>query len=153
MDKENKEIGRRIKEVRESLGLTQEELGQKLGVEKASISKYEAGGAKRGVPVASLLKIAEIGGVSLDELSGNESLKAPGHGRSVQSSAAWSVDATVNEGPGEYGGRTLKLTRQEEEVIYWLRTMPHKFREIAVDGLHAAWFKANRMSKTEKDSE
>ena len=36
-------IGSRIKELRTSLGLTQEELGDLIGVKKAAINKYESG--------------------------------------------------------------------------------------------------------------
>lgn len=36
-------IGERIKSLRISLGMTQEELGEKIGVKKAAINKYETG--------------------------------------------------------------------------------------------------------------
>ena len=35
--------GERIKQLRKSLGLTQEELGEMIGVQKAAINKYETG--------------------------------------------------------------------------------------------------------------
>lgn len=37
------DTGKRIKELREKNGLTQEELGAKLGLKKAAINKYETG--------------------------------------------------------------------------------------------------------------
>lgn len=37
------DIGKKIKHLRQSLDLTQEELGQKIGVTKATINKYETG--------------------------------------------------------------------------------------------------------------
>lgn len=37
------EIGTRIKTLRKSIGLTQEELGELLGVKKAAVQKYENG--------------------------------------------------------------------------------------------------------------
>lgn len=37
------ELGQRIKQLRLSLGLTQEELGAKVNVTKATINKYETG--------------------------------------------------------------------------------------------------------------
>jgi len=39
-------IGNRIKELRNSMGYTQEELGMKIGVKKAAIQKYEKGTVK-----------------------------------------------------------------------------------------------------------
>lgn len=35
--------GERIKQLRLSLGMTQEQLGEKIGVKKAAINKYETG--------------------------------------------------------------------------------------------------------------
>ncbi len=73
----NKDIGERIKIIRTRLGLTQTELGDLLGVEKASISKYEAGDAKRGVPVEFLVKIAELGKCSVDWLINGSLIEVP----------------------------------------------------------------------------
>ena len=54
------EVGRRIKHIRSQLNLTQAELGQKLGVKKLAVAKYEAG----RVPKLEMLnKLARIGGV------------------------------------------------------------------------------------------
>lgn len=36
-------MGERIKYLRESKGMTQEELGEKIGVQKSAIRKYEKG--------------------------------------------------------------------------------------------------------------
>lgn len=35
--------GEKIKQLRKSLGMTQEDLGKKIGVQKAAINKYETG--------------------------------------------------------------------------------------------------------------
>ena len=70
----NKQIGERIKAIRNANDMTQTELGNILGVEKASISKYEAGDAKRGVPVGFLIKIAELGNTTVEKIiTGKES--------------------------------------------------------------------------------
>ena len=42
-----KEMGKRIKQKREDLNMTMEELGKKLGVTKSTISKYERGEVKQ----------------------------------------------------------------------------------------------------------
>ena len=42
--REVKEVGRMIKEMRESRNLTQEELGATLGCTRMAISNYESGG-------------------------------------------------------------------------------------------------------------
>lgn len=51
--------GERIKELRNKVGLTQEELGEKIGVQKSAIAKYENGrivNLKRSV----IAKLAEV---------------------------------------------------------------------------------------------
>ena len=49
----------KIKERRIAMGLTQEELGQKLGVQKSAIAKYENGRVKN-IKRSVILKMAEI---------------------------------------------------------------------------------------------
>ncbi len=68
METLNQEIGHRISEIRKSLGMNQTELGEMLGIGKTTVSKYEKGGTKRGIPTEDLVKIAKFGGKSLDWL-------------------------------------------------------------------------------------
>ena len=61
--------GERIKKLRLELGMSQEELGEKIGVQKAAINKYETGivvNLKRGI----IVKLAEALGVSASYLMG-----------------------------------------------------------------------------------
>lgn len=51
--------GERIKRLRKEHNLTQEELGEKIGVQKAAIQKYEKGTVEN-IKRASLIKLAEI---------------------------------------------------------------------------------------------
>ncbi len=62
-------ISERIAELRKQCGLTQEQLGQKVGVSSQAVSKWENGGAP---DVELLPTIARVLGVSLDELFGQE---------------------------------------------------------------------------------
>lgn len=66
MDDKLKQIGRRIRETRAKAKLSQVDLGEKLGLSGAAISKYENGDADAGA--LSLQKIAELGDVTLDWL-------------------------------------------------------------------------------------
>lgn len=60
----------RIKELRQAQGLTQEELGKKLNVQKSAISKYEKGMV---IPNGDVLKrLSAIFNVSTDYLLNNE---------------------------------------------------------------------------------
>lgn len=66
-------VGRQIRRARESLGLTQEQLGQRIGYAKSTISKWEK--ADNPIPLEDLKKIAEVTGRPLsyfieDDLDG-----------------------------------------------------------------------------------
>lgn len=61
-----KDIGKRIQKQRKALGMTQEELADKSGLDPSYISKIETGQAKISLP--SLVEIANILGLSADEL-------------------------------------------------------------------------------------
>src|SRR5262249_44147962 len=56
------EVGKRIREVRQRLNLTQAEFGKRLGLKKLSVVRYEAGAVSR---LDVLRKIADVGGVTL----------------------------------------------------------------------------------------
>lgn len=53
----------RIRSLREAFSLTQEELGEKIGVQKAAVAKYESG-AVENIKRSTVEKMAEIFGVS-----------------------------------------------------------------------------------------
>ena len=66
-------IGKFIAELRKSKNMTQEQLGEKLGVSFKTISKWENG---RGMPELSTLKpLSEELGVSINEIFAGEKLK------------------------------------------------------------------------------
>lgn len=56
----------RVKELRRAYGMTQEELGQALGVQKAAVCKYETG--RVSLPPEMLLKMCDIFNVSADHI-------------------------------------------------------------------------------------
>jgi len=64
------EIGTRIHELRKERGLSQEQLAEKVGVSRQTISKWELGETSPDIKQAKLL--SQIFGVSLDELTDND---------------------------------------------------------------------------------
>ena len=64
--------GERIKMKRKELELTQEELGEKVGLSFGAISKYEKD--KISIPADKLMEIANVLGVSVDYLLGNTNI-------------------------------------------------------------------------------
>lgn len=71
--------GEKIKQLRKALGLTQEELGNMIGVQKAAINKYESGvvvNLKKST-ISSLAKALHVSPVELlspDSLTDDEDL-------------------------------------------------------------------------------
>jgi len=61
-------IGKNIKRLRQNKGLTQEQLGDVLGITGQAVSKWENGSALPDLPVLPLL--AEYFGITIDELMG-----------------------------------------------------------------------------------
>ena len=64
---EQKQVGNKIRELRIQRGLTQAELGQKVGVPMQAVSKWERGGTP---DIEVLLSIAQYFNVTMDELLG-----------------------------------------------------------------------------------
>lgn len=62
----NRVIGRRIKERRISMGLTQGELGKKLGVTGAAVGTWENG--LNGISLVNAAKLCRILNTTLDAL-------------------------------------------------------------------------------------
>ena len=57
------EIGERIKYLRQLADMSQDELGKRVGVQRAAINKYEKGSVTN-IPIATIEKIAKVFDVS-----------------------------------------------------------------------------------------
>jgi y4mF family transcriptional regulator len=88
-------IGERIKERRNELGWTQEQLAQKAGISKSFLSELENG--KRSVSADNLLDLARTLGVSLDYLmTGREKETKPAELQIPASLAKFADDARLS---------------------------------------------------------
>ena len=68
--REQQTLGRRIQEARKAAGLSQESLGERLGVSRQAVSKWEADAA---VPeLENLIAMSRIFGVTIGALLGVE---------------------------------------------------------------------------------
>ena len=61
------EIGSRIADLRKKAGLSQEALGEKIGIGQNTLSRYEIGTASK-IPVDDVERLADVFGVSCDYL-------------------------------------------------------------------------------------
>ena len=64
--REQQTLGRRIQEARKAAGLSQESLGERLGVSRQAVSKWETGTADPST--SNLLALAKLFGVPAEEL-------------------------------------------------------------------------------------
>lgn len=64
------EIGNKILELRKNIGLSQEELAEKVGVSRQTISKWELG--ETSPDIAQAKKLSKIFNISIDELVNND---------------------------------------------------------------------------------
>lgn len=60
-------MGERIQQLRKSAGLTQSELGEKVGVKKNAVSKWECGRVE-DIPLSTVRELASLFGVSVTYL-------------------------------------------------------------------------------------
>ena len=101
-------VGKRIRQIRQRLGLTQAQFAQRLGVIKVSVARYEAG----RVPRPKVLEeIARLGGVTAMSLLQEE--REEGRARRADSSVL--TELGVSEVLGELmaflEGRALRINR------------------------------------------
>ena len=91
-------LGQRISQYRKALGISQEELGARLGVSRQAVSKWETGAA--APDMENLLALAREFGVSVAELTETpeEGPAMPKHNTcsNSESRKAFSRDSTVD---------------------------------------------------------
>ncbi|WP_308526849.1 helix-turn-helix transcriptional regulator [uncultured Oscillibacter sp.] len=89
--REQQTLGRRIQEGRKAAGLSQESLGERLGVSRQAVSKWEADAA---VPeLENLIAMSRIFGVTIGALLGVEPPEAPSEGDAPESPGDGAEDA------------------------------------------------------------
>ena len=78
------DMGSKIKMLRKAMGLTQTELGARVGVQKNAVSKWECGRVE-GIPAATLKSLANLFDVPVSYLVDEEStLESPANIQTVQ---------------------------------------------------------------------
>ena len=93
-------MGERIKAMRKAQGLTQEELGNMLGIKKAAVQKYEKGTVKN-IKYDTLMLLAEIFGTSVEYIvSGGDVLPENMRPAVIEDAVRIPVLANVSAGMG-----------------------------------------------------
>lgn len=94
--------GSRIAEKRKALGLSQEQLANKLGISQKSVSKYECGDRRPSYEL--LLAMSSIFNVSIDYLLGNSNFEV---------------------------SNTTNINMLNDSIPYWIEKTGYKIKEIA----------------------
>lgn len=104
-----------IKELRKQKGLSQEELGNIINVQKSAISKYELG---RAVPSSDvLIKLADFFGVTVDYLLGRGEAAAEGKGAELSEKKIDLASYINSRNELYYNGTTYKMDDQNKEKL------------------------------------
>ena len=80
-------VGKRLQHVRKSRGITQQQLAEHLGVEVATLSRYEIG--DRAVHLSMLAKALDVLGVGLADFFANLDAAGPETGEDAELLAVW----------------------------------------------------------------
>lgn len=104
------EMGEIIKQLRLQKGITQEELGRVIGVQKSAIRKYESGMVEN-IKRSSIKKLADYFGVSPSFLLGYEDSSTLIYGSIVGDQNNNNV-INVNEARGEIESEILSLCKK-----------------------------------------
>ena len=116
------DIGAKIRSARIAKGLTQEELGEILGVQKSAIAKYENGRIVN-IKRSTLKKISDVLGIPPYELVYEHD----------QSPSTY-VDAVIKKMPPE----ELQLEEGDRELLDLIRLMPPEMKAMYREALRAA---------------
>ncbi|MDR0941631.1 MAG: cupin domain-containing protein [Bacteroidales bacterium] len=102
MQEQTKEIGTRLKQIREDLGMTIAEVAEKTGINKYQYEDYESG--QIDIPVSSLLKIAQQFNVEVAYILTGEmphecawTITRKGEGASVERHARYKYKALAHD--------------------------------------------------------
>jgi transcriptional regulator with XRE-family HTH domain len=134
------EIGKRFREVRRRLQMTQRTFGELLGVGPSAVSAYEAG--SKFPPPESLARIVELGGVTFDWLlaGGPDAMgKTPPGRRAAETNEFPEITdgaARVAEMPAGFtAGEPIQLSAQERRLLLQFRLLPAERQEKLIEDI------------------
>lgn len=150
MEKNLEEIGRRIRQIRKTKGLSQARLGELVGLSPQAISQYENGGTDAGA--ITLAKISAIGEVTLDWLISNIGQGLVGSRKDTDwpnSPAAIKEDESqITEIMATYKNTPVPLTRNEFTLAMQCRRLSEQ-QQIELIAELASMVEARAFNNTE----
>ena len=110
------DFGDRLKQIRTSQGLSQEQLAEKIGVSRQAITKWET---KKGLPdIENMVILAEIFKVTLDELVLQESQRLERQQTLYESETVYDIDGDKHFDIRMGSARSVVITSGTDEKIH-----------------------------------
>lgn len=110
------DFGDRLKQIRTSQGLSQEQLAEKIGVSRQAITKWET---KKGLPdIENMVILAEIFKVTLDELVLQESQLQSRQKTLFESETVYDIDGDKHFDIDMGSARSVLITSGSDEKIH-----------------------------------
>ncbi len=110
------DFGDRLKQIRMSQGLSQEQLAEKIGVSRQAITKWET---KKGLPdVENMIILAEIFKITLDELVMQESALQEKKAELFSSETVYDIDCHKHFDIHMGSARKITIQSGEDEKIH-----------------------------------
>src|SRR5688572_4358121 len=137
---ELEDIGTRLREERDRVGISQRELARRIGLSASMISQIESGQSKPSV--STLYDIVTELGVSVDEIfgGGNGSVSTPG------------VEEDADLGETTHGGPMVRLEDRHvidlDSGVQWERLTSHQHEHV--DFLHVVYDVGGSSASDEK---
>ena len=118
------EIGKKLRERRKKLHITQEQISEMLGIKRVTYARYETSG---NPPITILTKIAQILGMTTDEiLTEEESTYLDAVNSSKNQLLSFSSESSYNTGDNP------SFTMEELDILIKIIDLPAKKREELV---------------------
>ncbi|MBQ6676117.1 MAG: helix-turn-helix domain-containing protein [Ruminococcus sp.] len=105
--------GKFLKELRKEMGLTQEQLGEKVGVTNKTVSRWETGSYLP--PVECLEMLSDIYGVSINEIVSGQRLSAEQFAQAAEENLSSALE--MNDARRRAAEKRLMLTLLASTVI------------------------------------
>lgn len=156
MREETKEIAARIKSIRESKGISVQDVVQKTTINKYDYNDYESG--QIDIPVSAILQIANCFEVEITELLTGETPKCngftitrKGEGVSVERHNQYKYRALVHDFAHKQGTPFLITIDASDQEVHYNNHKGQEFMYV-LDGRLKVYFNDNVYSLNEGDS-
>lgn len=125
-------IGKFIAELRKNKNMTQEQLGEKLGVSSKTISKWENG---RGMPELSTLKpLSEELGVSINEILSGEKIEKEVYQEKLEENIVNTID---------YANKKMEKQRNLLSILFTGLGILLSFTAMTIFSSESSWGEAS----------